>query len=266
MRLWGYAFLVALIVAPVCAEEVPEVVLPVASSGTGPADRVVLTIDSQGHLRSKETVRTLDELTTILDNAKRGRVEIRRAEGLADLKRTDLTVLLRVHKDAPWLHVQWVMTVMAEQKVHKLRFAVRRTAGPGYSEKEAKALGASRFAVLPATEESTLNADLPADPAADQVERYNVGIHIVPRLEDVRTFGPPEARVRISMPIQVRYRFGDRETGELESVAGWIADGKKAAAQHKLALRGEIKAGNKVPFKFVVAVLNKFREADVDRV
>ena len=45
-----------------------------------------------------------------------------------------------------------------------------------------------------------------------------------------------------------------------------IADGKKAAARHRLVLRAEIKAGNKVPFKSVVAVLNEFREAEIKRV
>ncbi|MHC4931769.1 MAG: ExbD/TolR family protein [Planctomycetota bacterium] len=226
MRLWGFALLIAVAVR---AEEVPEVVLPVAPSGEGPSERVVVSIDSQGRLLIEEKVRTLDELTAILDSAKRRRAEIRRAEGLADRKRTDLAVLLRVHKDAPWVHVRWVMTVMMEQKIHKLLFAVRRSAGPEYSEKEAKALGAVRFSVLPAKEESTLRADLPKDPAADQAERLNLGIHIVPRFEEVRTIGPPEARVRVTVPTVVRYRWNDEETYDLGEVADWIAESSSSS-------------------------------------
>ena len=70
MRLWGFALLIAVSVR---AEEVPEVVLPVASEGTGPRDRVVLTIDSQGRLLHRTRLRSLDELATILDQARQVR-------------------------------------------------------------------------------------------------------------------------------------------------------------------------------------------------
>jgi hypothetical protein len=51
-------------------------------------------------------------------------------------------VLLRADKDTPWQQVQWLMTVMAEQKLYKLQFATKQFIGPGLTSDEVKSLDA----------------------------------------------------------------------------------------------------------------------------
>ena len=69
------------------------------------------------------------------------------------------------------------------------------------------------------------------------------------------------------MPSEVKYRFGDQETSSLSEVVKWIRNAYKAAeGTDNTKVLGEIKAGHKVPHKFIIAVLNKFAEAGLEKV
>lgn len=98
-------------------------------------------------------------------------------------------------------------------------------------------------------------------------EPFWIKIHIVGRKEKNRQWGPEGSEVTVKMPSEVKYRFGDDESASLDDVSSYIR--RLKAESQKLPdanLRGEIKAGHKVPHKFIVAVLNKFAEHQVEKV
>lgn len=139
------------------------------------------------------------------------------------------------------------------------------------------------FMCLPfKTLEGKLQAFLPTDKGInpipqDPLNEIKVSVHIVARKEVTKQFGPgtdparpkDEAAViqNVAMPTQVKYRFGDRETDELKTVYSWIMEGKQAAeGSENQKVLGEIKAAHKIPHKFVIAVLNKFSAAGLEKV
>jgi len=129
------------------------------------------------------------------------------------------------------------------------------------------------FMCLPfKTLDGKLQAFLPTDKGIQPIEQdpaseFMVSVHIMAREEKPKVFGPPEFKQNVTMPSSVRYKFGDRETKDLKKVQGWIKEAFKAAeGTENSKVKGEIKAGHKVPHKFVVAVLNKFAEAGLDKV
>jgi len=121
-----------------------------------------------------------------------------------------------------------------------------------------------------------LQAFLPTDKGINPTpeeppQEIKISVHIVARQEKKHAWGPkprkgqPDKRVTVTMPTVVKYRFGDRETNSLKAVAKWIKDAK-AAQTGDVKVIGEIKAAHKVPHKFVVAVLNKFAAAGMEKV
>ncbi|MHC4135429.1 MAG: ExbD/TolR family protein [Planctomycetota bacterium] len=127
------------------------------------------------------------------------------------------------------------------------------------------------FMCLPfKTLEGKLAAFLPTDKGINPIPQeppneIKVSVHIVARQEIADRWGPEEKP--ISRPTVFKYKFGDRETDQLADVSQWIKDAYKAAeGTENTKVLGEIKAGHKVPHKFVVAVLNKFAEAGMEKV
>jgi len=120
--------------------------------------------------------------------------------------------------------------------------------------------------------EGKIQAFLPTDkginptPAEPPLE-IKVSVHIMARQEQMRPYGPnskPEP-----MPTQFRYKLGNanEETSNLGEVLDYIKKANQAARDTPNAkITGEIKAGHKVPHKFVIAVLNKFAEAGLEKV
>lgn len=117
-----------------------------------------------------------------------------------------------------------------------------------------------------------LQAFLPTDKGIaptpqEPPNEIKVQIHIVARKEVDRPWGPEGARKTVQMPTEVKYRFADRESDDIEQVYRWILEAKKAAeGAENTKVLGEIKAGHKVPHKFIVAVLNKFAQARMEKV
>lgn len=107
-----------------------------------PDDRVILNVDQMGYVMWKGKKVTLDELGAILGNLKEKYELKKRAQGqsgLEDLpgggKASKLFVLLRADKETPWQHVQWLMTIMAEQKLYKMQFATKKFADAAFRNK-----------------------------------------------------------------------------------------------------------------------------------
>ena len=101
----------------------------------------------------------------------------------------------------------------------------------------------------------------------DPVNEIMVSVHIVARVEESAVFGPPDHKQNITKPTVFKYKFGDRETADLAKVKSWIDEAYRTAKDTENSkVKGEIKAGHKVPHKYVVAVLNKFADAGLDKV
>ena len=129
------------------------------------------------------------------------------------------------------------------------------------------------FMCLPfKTLDGKLQAFLPTDKGINPVEQeplneIMVSVHIVARKEIAATFGPKNFTQKITKPTEFKFKFNDRETKDIARVAVWIKEAKKSAeGSENSTVKGEIKAGHKVPHKFVVAILNKFAEAGLEKV
>jgi len=129
------------------------------------------------------------------------------------------------------------------------------------------------FMCLPfKTLEGKLAAFLPTDKGINPTPeepppQITVSVHIVARREAPGTWGPEKVQTQVMKPTEFKYRFQEEETDDLKKVAAYIKSAKKLAETTEgVKLVGEIKAGHKVPHKFVVAVLNKFAEAGMEKV
>jgi len=130
------------------------------------------------------------------------------------------------------------------------------------------------FMCLPfKTLEGKLAAFLPKDKGIESLpqdppQNFPIKIHIVGRKETPRTWGPEENQTQVMMPTEVKYKLGSGNvvTEDLDTVYKFIVDAKKTAADTAQEPVGEIKANHKVPHKFIVAVLNKFAQAELEKV
>jgi biopolymer transport protein ExbD len=128
--------------------------------------------------------------------------------------------------------------------------------------------------------EGKIQAFLPTDkginptPTEPPLE-IKVSVHIVARQEQKILYPPPPPpgvsdevpRSMQDVPTLFRYKIGNDETGDLRKVFDYIKQAYAAVKDTPNAkITGEIKAGHKVPHKFVVAVLNKFAEAGMEKV
>ena len=137
-----------MVVSDLTQKDLANLTLPLAYKAQedrddDPDDRVILNVDNSGQILYKGEAINLDRLGQALRDAKRTYKRIKRmkepnnphageekiAEGVYASK---LFVLLRADKDTPWQHVQWLMTIMAEQKFYKLQFACKKFIGSGY--------------------------------------------------------------------------------------------------------------------------------------
>jgi biopolymer transport protein ExbD len=103
----------------------------------------------------------------------------------------------------------------------------------------------------------------PQEPLAE----IKVQVHLLARKEEARQWGPKDAQQSITMPTQIVYKVNDRETENLNEVYRMIVDAKRQAeGSENTRVLGEIKAGHKTPHMYIVAVLNKFAEAGMEKV
>ncbi len=137
------------------------------------------------------------------------------------------------------------------------------------------------FICLPMkTLEGKIQAFLPTDKGINPLPTepplaLKVTVHIVARKEEPAKYppDPPKGKsltvqqVQVNMPREIKYKIGNDETGDLKVVYEHIKRGYAAIKDTPNAqILGEIQAGHKVPHKFVVAVLNKFAEAGMQKV
>ena len=223
-----------------------KVVLPAASKGVADKKqegRIAIELTKNGEVRWKGKAVTLKKLAAGLKEAKRAFDQEMKKTGRSGyekigpgVKASSLFALLRVDRDAPWVHVQWLLYTLAAQRIYKTQFAV--------------ADGRRLDCWLP-TDRGTFR------PLAKPVNDVLVSILIQGRKEVEREFGPADRRIKVIVPTAVVYTF-DGQSAKLADMSKWIAPAKAAAAAKNTIVIGEIKAGQKTPFKYVVAVLDRF--------
>ena len=82
-----------------------------------------------------------------------------------------------------------------------------------------------------------------------------VSIHLIARKEQMAQWGT----LAVARPTEIRYRSGDRETGDVAAAGRWIRDARKEAQGVKGgSVVGEIKAGHKVQAGSVLEVLDLY--------
>ena len=130
--------------------------------------------------------------------------------------------------------------------------------------------------------EGKIQAFLPTDKGINPTPKpppleIKVSVHIVAREEKPTLYPPPAPKGKSDqvprrteqVPTAFKYKLGNanEETDSLHAVLDYIKKANQAARDNPDAkIIGEIKAGYKVPHKFVIAVLNKFAEAGLQKV
>jgi biopolymer transport protein ExbD len=143
-----------MVVTDLQQKDLAKLTLPIAhmaeeDKDNDPDDRVILNIDTEGHILYKGRPRSLEEIGGILREEKKRYDFDQKRNGKSGLEpipgggeASKLFVLLRADKETPWQHVQWLMTIMAEQKLYKMQFATKKfISGGGYEAGEAESLG-----------------------------------------------------------------------------------------------------------------------------
>ena len=164
----------------------------------------------------------------------------------------DRWVVLLVDKDTPWVHIQWMMMICAEQRMPKLAFQVK-----GF-RLDASLLVDPGVGMGPAEAEEPDKRVPPVNRARD----IAVKILALPGDEVEAAWGVAARRQRVMMPTTVRYKFAGRESDELASVARWMTGAMKAAPD----AHGVIQAMAKTRFGTVAKLLAEFRHAGFKRV
>ena len=263
MRLFTCMLLLGVLAS---AGELAPVTLPVASKGAPDkahdgADRVIISLNRLGQVHVKGKKTTLHGMVEHVEERMEVYDRIQKAVGKSGYEKVGganasrMFALLRVDKDVPWIHVQWLMLLLVEQRIYKVQFAVKQKDGPDPK---------------PPALESKLKAHLPTDKGIlaggkEPPGEIKIIVHIVARQEMPAKWGPDG--VPVNKPTAFLYRFGDRTSSSLNAAAKWIRDAKKAAAGAKgVPVIGEIQAGHKVPFHQIASLLNEFRAEGLEHV
>ncbi len=155
-------------------------------------------------------------------------------DAVGTMKLSRLFVSIEAEPTVPWQHIQWLMTIGAEQKYPKFEL----------SDGTRKLL-----AFLP------VDRGIQAEGAAAPVE-VKLSVHVICRAEAPATWGD----VRVPRPTDIRYKVGlHEETAELTAVDDYVRTGwatLKDTPDAKVC--GEIKAGHKAPFARVLDVMDTF--------
>ena len=152
------------------------------------------------------------------------------------VKMSRLFVAMEVEPTVPWQHVQWLMTIAAEERFRRLEF----------SDGKRKLL-----------------VNLPVDRpwiAKEPPLQIRTCIHVIVKKEQPGKWGDAS----VFRPFECRYRFGDRDTGDIGAVGAYLAETRKVAAAENLPLVGELKAGNKVPFAEALAIMDLHLDNGID--
>lgn len=193
---------------------------------------------------------TLDDLATAL-SAMRDRDELQQRQTEKSVFEeaprpagTRLFLSLEADPSVPWLHLQWIFTIAAEQKFQNLEMS-----------------DGKRRLLVRLPEDRTF---CPA-PGYQPPPVVQAMVHLVARKEQPAKWGGLD----VLQPTDVRCKCGDIETTDLAEVTGYLRKTKKAVEDRKdpkVVFYGVIQAGHKVPYAKVFDVMETFVTAEIPSV
>ncbi|MHC4164958.1 MAG: ExbD/TolR family protein [Planctomycetota bacterium] len=228
--------------------------LPVASmcerdKADDPDDRVIVNLTATGRLIYKTKETTLAGLADHLKQAAQAYDRKMRKRGKQGHEETPdgrhwskLYVLLRADRDTPWQQVRWVVAELAANGFYKVQFGARKTAGHDYTTEEAERRWAAQEIYGPVILDGKLWCFLPTRSSGPEENYLNV-----------RVAGSP-----------ARYHFGGKETQSPEVLYEWIREAYRLRGERRTV--GRIFAGPRSPFGEIVAAVNCFARAGMEKV
>jgi len=234
------------------------------ASDRGPwdGDRIVINLSRRGELRSRGHQFSLRALGSFV----RGFVAARALDG----NKRPVRVLLRVDGDAPWQHVQALLTELHRSQIERVEFGVRAAATSGDSERDAM-----RFDVLYRKDEpdgqqhdaffdlvldewagTRLGRD--ADVVSNQIDRSELQIRAEREVES--EWGPAGEQQKVRRPVLVRYDWNATGLVSFREVIRALVDARGLALKRRglwspRKLRVVVSASEKVPAKYPIAAL-----------
>jgi len=229
---------------------------PVAASAVldkadDPSRRVVVNLNANGEMTIGGAGRSLADFAEILEK----QANIRHAlEQSGKLKRpsgvvgSTMKVLLRLDRDAPWVHAQWLMIMAAENKVYRLQLAAQRVDDPKQKQL--------------AVPDSYVKAWLPMDtpvvlrraPAV-----HLIRIHVSGRKEELAKFGPAQARRTVHRPTAFVYRIQNNVVALGDDFAKALRAELVMAMKAGMTPIAEIRAQAKIPVGAVMRAIDAVR-------
>ena len=256
-----------------CSGDLVPLTLPVAPAceedkDDDPDKRYIINLTKDGGVHYKGKRYSLTELTKVLNRLKRHYSKYKDYGKPPNLFRlSQLYLLLRVDKDAPWRHVQWLMAVLEEQKLYRVQFGVKLKADRDYTAEEAALLGAVLTDKRPrAGLEGKLFCFLRYAFVEVEADRPLISIEISGKEYKRTKRGPEGLKAWVFPPRKAVYFVARRRTDEVRTLGGWIRNKLADLPERKsrLDVVGRIEAEADTPFKFVVAAMNQFNDARVE--
>jgi len=178
------------------------------------------------------------------------RAKVRKREGKPGMdelrpgvKGSNVVVLLRAHEAVPWRQVQWLMTMLHDQKAYKVEFVARDRRGRVGTVKAWLSLDATTDAGM----EITVDED-EEDPPAPGIARLKVkGVGA-----RQRQYGKKE----VTVPESVSYAAGRDRTNNPKRVATLLRRALRKSPEKRLELRPEAT----VPVSAIVPILDVARK------
>ena len=127
-----------MVVVDLTQQDLADLTLPLAftaqqDKSNDEDKRYIVNVDKRGFIMYKGKDYTLSELKQLLNRLKRHYGKYKDFGKPPNIvKASELFVLVRADKDTPWQHVQWIMTIMAEEKLYKLQFGAKQYADNDY--------------------------------------------------------------------------------------------------------------------------------------
>ncbi len=139
-----------MVVVDLTQQDLAELTLPLAftaeqDKSNDKDKRYIVNVDKRGFIMYKGREYSLGELKLLLNRLKRHygnykdfgkpknlQVVEKHATDPGGQYGSELFELVRADKDTPWQHVQWIMTIMAEEKLYKLQFGAKQYADGDY--------------------------------------------------------------------------------------------------------------------------------------
>jgi len=236
-------------------EELVLPITPAAVENDDADDRIILNMDAEGAILFRGMRRNLDELRTLFNGAKRvANLRLKPTDNTCEApQRPRLFVLLRADRNAPWLHVQWFLGVMREERLLRLELAAMSYADADYFDDEARELAAPVGRQIPFVPVRNGKLEVPQPEAPRSPE---LRIYVEAHGTGERNWG----RHRVPAPTLVTYNVDGRSTRNLAELSRWL---DALAEKHDVV---QVNADPRVPYKYVVAAAGCARSAGIDEI